>query len=964
MANFTGTSGNDSQNGTNGADTFDYSQGGKDRLSGKNGDDTLAMGAQLTALDSIDGGSGYDVLSLNGSYSGLAFGAATIAGIEEIDLAAGHSYTLTLDNANVTVGNNLLVAGFTLGFGDDLIFDGSDETSASLSVYGGFGDDNLWTGGGDDLVSGGAGSNVLHAGDGDDQVYIDVSPNNVAYAGDGDDRIYGGANFIAGALYGGAGHDVLFLVGDYFATTFLPTQIAGVEKIKLISGPYHYNLTLNAANVGFGESMTVDGSELTPDDGMIFSGGGVEGRLLILGGSGDDELSPGASGEDTIRAGDGADVITADGNLTEETRLNGGNGNDELVLKGDYADKLQFLSRTVRSVETISLVNGLNDYNFATADGTIATGGTLTVDGSALSSLRTMTVDGSAESNGTFHFIGGAGIDRLTGGAGNDTFDMTLGGVVTLDGGDGDDTFLMGAGLGGLNAGIGEEDVIDGGAGNDTVQLAGNYDDIIENLAVENVTLTAGFDYTLGFFNVRAVGFVLDASALGAGDGTLIGVSGTIAPVAIFATGGAGDDQFFFGIGADAAISVDFSLGGDDSVSAVNAQIEMGGALTAADSILGGIGSFESIHLDGDYSGANAVTFAATTIMDVDTILTVGGHSYTLTMNDGNLSSPGSLMHINGVLLGAGDVLNADASAETQGSYEITGGAGDDIIVGAHGAGILNRLEGGGGNDVITSHSETAILDGGGGDDDIHITGAATNVSVDGGSGTDEVFLDDPFVTDALFLGTTGVETVRLGTDGGYLLVVAAETALTIDATTLATGLIHVTGIGSTAALTIRGGAFVDHMVGSDANDVLEGRGGADVLEGGMGADTLTGGSASDTFSYTFVSESSGGLHDTITDVNFNVDKFDLDVTVSSVNSTVHQGSLSTATLDSDLAIKITAAKLSAGGAVRYTPDAGTLAGHEFLIIDWNGIGGYQAGFDYVIDITGAGGALDTGDFI
>jgi hypothetical protein len=50
---------------------------------------------------------------------------------------------------------------------------------------------------------------------------------------------------------------------------------------------------------------------------------------------------------------------------------------------------------------------------------------------------------------------------------------------------------------------------------------------------------------------------------------------------------------------------------------------------------------------------------------------------------------------------------------------------------------------------------------------------------------------------------------------------------------------------------------------------------------------------------------------------------------------------------------------------VLFTPDRGTLAGHTFLIVDANGTAGYQAGQDYVIDITGATnlGSLSTTNF-
>jgi hypothetical protein len=42
----------------------------------------------------------------------------------------------------------------------------------------------------------------------------------------------------------------------------------------------------------------------------------------------------------------------------------------------------------------------------------------------------------------------------------------------------------------------------------------------------------------------------------------------------------------------------------------------------------------------------------------------------------------------------------------------------------------------------------------------------------------------------------------------------------------------------------------------------------------------------------------------------------------------------------------------------------GTLSGHTFLLVDDNGVAGYQSSVDYVIDVTGMSGSLTTADFI
>ncbi len=80
----------------------------------------------------------------------------------------------------------------------------------------------------------------------------------------------------------------------------------------------------------------------------------------------------------------------------------------------------------------------------------------------------------------------------------------------------------------------------------------------------------------------------------------------------------------------------------------------------------------------------------------------------------------------------------------------------------------------------------------------------------------------------------------------------------------------------------------------------------------------------------------------------------------------IKHGSLSTATFDTDLAAAVTASTLGDNHAVLYTPNAGTLSGQTFMIVDLNGTAGYQAGQDLVIDLTNTLHltSLATGDFI
>jgi hypothetical protein len=60
-------------------------------------------------------------------------------------------------------------------------------------------------------------------------------------------------------------------------------------------------------------------------------------------------------------------------------------------------------------------------------------------------------------------------------------------------------------------------------------------------------------------------------------------------------------------------------------------------------------------------------------------------------------------------------------------------------------------------------------------------------------------------------------------------------------------------------------------------------------------------------------------------------------------------GALSTATFDTDMGAAM-AGVLNPNGAVLFTASSGDLAGHLFLAVDQNGVAGYQAGQDFVIE--------------
>jgi hypothetical protein len=136
---------------------------------------------------------------------------------------------------------------------------------------------------------------------------------------------------------------------------------------------------------------------------------------------------------------------------------------------------------------------------------------------------------------------------------------------------------------------------------------------------------------------------------------------------------------------------------------------------------------------------------------------------------------------------------------------------------------------------------------------------------------------------------------------------------------------------------------------------------------GNGGGDTIILGSADHSYalSYHAVSDSVGANYDTIEGLHLGRDIFvfqSFNETPTKIASAITSGTLSTATFDSDLTAAL-AAHLPAHSAELFTPNAGTLAGHTFLVLDCNGTAGYQAGHDMVWDITGYTGTLATYEF-
>ena len=452
-----GTTGNDTlnagigndiiydDNGLNsGNDAHDTSaghSGGTDTFNGGIGNDTFYMGANLIAGDQIDGGTDTDTVVLNGNYSGgVVFNATTMVNVETLTLTAGHSYNLTMANATVASGQTLTVDASTLGAGDSLIFDASADTT-----------------GGNYVIQGGLGNETLTGGHGNDIFRVGFGGTETIVGGGGNDKAnFHGGLTAADSFDGGIGNDEVYLNGDYSAgLTLGASTFVSVETLVLV-GNFTYNLTMNAATVAAGDTMTVRAANLGPAHGLTFdaSADTAGGNYFIYSGSGNDVLTGGngndlfssGSGTDTVHAGGGNDVIEMNGNLTAADTIDGGSGTDTLFLSGDYSAGLTLGAATVTNIERITLKAG-HSYNLTIDNATVTAGHTMTFAGNALGAGDSFVFDGSHDtSGGTLVIDGGAGNDSLTGGWANDVI-KAGNGTNAITGGGGSDMLLGGSGV-------------------------------------------------------------------------------------------------------------------------------------------------------------------------------------------------------------------------------------------------------------------------------------------------------------------------------------------------------------------------------------------------------------------------------------------------------------------------------------------------------------------------------------
>lgn len=722
-----------------------------DRIVAGDGNDTVLAGIED---DTIYGGAGDDLI-VGGEGSESVHGGEgddTILGGDGQEVIFGEDGSDFID----TRGSNPLPDVDYPGFyGADL--DPLDDTD---TVYGGAGNDTIFTGDDADRIFGRNGNDYMDGGFDDDSLYgnagfdtiIGSEGNDYIDGGRGDDLIFGGLdlsfpdalnipndagdlrpNNNADSIVGNFGNDTIYGMDD-------DDTIDGGQGNDLIYGGVD-----NDSIIGSDGNDTMLGEhgddviEGWAGDEVAFGGIGND---LIDGGLGNDILL-GDEGNDTILGSDGIDIIA--GGAGDDS-LDGGFDTD-LVLGGEGND-------TVLGNAGVDLLSG-------------GAGNDL-VDGG-------MSEDFVLGDEGNDTLIGGSQSDIVSGGTGDDLIygDSTVNGGNGYDGArdillgdDGNDTIFGGAGADSIEGGEGADvidagddedviyeggpgDVIDGGEGTtfgadyDTLVVSGPATIEYDPTNSENGTITYYDVNTMSvigtstFRNIENVIFVRDEADTQAADPDLGAETGGEVlppPPPPFIGGGTSLDGVVDGTAGDDLI--DLSYTGDPQ----------GDRVDNADAILPG----EALN---------------------DDIIVAGSGNDTVYGGLGN----------DDVLLGDGD----DQASGDAGDDILRGENGNDFIVGDTGR---DTISGDAGQDTLYGGDGDDILEGGADDDRIYgnndddfLTGDAGNDLLVGGAGND------------LIVGGTGNDTI----DASNRDVPGAEDGIDI----------------------VYGGADADRFIGTGVND-------------------------------------------------------------------------------------------------------------------------------------------------
>ncbi|HMW18189.1 MAG TPA: Ig-like domain-containing protein [Accumulibacter sp.] len=825
---------------------------GEDTLTGSDGRDVVQLGDGVRRQDVEIQVSGNDLqIRLAGGADRLRItGWMYSSRLSTLRFADGGEIDLRESPSGVVIGSEMADTITDAGaspFNDHLYGQGGNDT-----LYGGYGDDAIHGGAGDDFIAGGYGNNVLDGGAGNDTYYLTGSDALVFGFNAGQDYFYGNYSndqpqtirFESNVQPG----DVL-IQGVWFNESVGSLSLGLKESSATLSG---FQIKIGAdgnptisSRLVFGDGTVIEGKDVlqtlyrpaatagndylvdTGGDDVIDAGAGTD-RLLggrgddvLVGGAGNDALV-GGEGHDVYRfeAGFGRDTIQVQSNVASLDVIEFGEGirpEDVFVSRFDEASSpwRHFLVLDVPgSGSQIRIDNGwttgngssgaaLNLAGIRFADGTtwqsadiaarllVATSGNDTLQGSTGS-------DYIAAKEGSDVAYGAEGNDVLLGDAGNDLVDGGAG-TDRLQGDDGDDQLTGGAGSDLLIGGHGD-DMLIGGNGSDVYRFErGDGRDVVGDFGsgLKDVdTIEFGSGITLADISREVVDGSLVLHIAGGDDSiTIMGFDRPLMAI----------ERVRF---ADGTILDPVSWTERDDFIVLDAGNGM--------REIAGDSRYDSLEI-----GAGIDPDAITVTREgADLVLRNGtdGVRFTGWFEDSVSQPVLQARFADGTVWSAEDISRQASS--------LTGSASNDYL--AADGGFPAMISGGAGNDTLVGRHGDDVLLGGDGND--VLIGGMGHDLLEGGAGDDLYVVDD--LSEVAELTGGGSDTVRLTTTQD--IVVSGE--------------IENFEVLGTAPVSLTGNAADNRLVGNSASNRIEGGAGNDILDGGIGADTLIGGTGDDRY--------------------------------------------------------------------------------------------------------------------
>jgi trimeric autotransporter adhesin len=850
-----GGAGNDLLDGRFGNDIL-IGGTGNDRLSGSGGDDIYRIAR----------GDGQDIISDFASFFTGRGGLDTVEFAADIRPAeiiltkanSGQDYIINFENSDQRITLSFAASGDAnywieqLRFSDGTIWDRSTFEGRVVAanddanvISGTTSADSLRGLGGNDFISGLEGDDTLRGDLGNDTLFGGAGID-ILIGGAGDDQIFGdgyqatGANLLVNGGFETAGANATPQSFGITATTIPGWTKTNASVYELVDtghggvaategthwldldgqfGDPNMNISQSVSGLTSGQilSLNFDAANRTTAASGGFEviwNGAVIGtiteptlvmrnyRLFVTAQAGTNILGfRGIGTPDGLGASlDNVSLFATTEIVGGDDRLNGGSGND--VLTGSGGNDIFEVVGSSDGFDTINGGAGTDTIQAGTANTIIGLSSFAGVEAISANGFAGVAIGGTSLAD-TFDFtsVTLTGIERIDGNLGNDIITGSVA-ADTIYGGDGSDTLSGGAGNDSLYGDLGDDviiggtgdDLLSGGDGLDTFRFSGTtngFDSIDGGLGSDTISVLAngtiiGATAIGGIETINAATFTGVSIAGSAGADTInlssvATITGTITKI----DGGAGDDSI---TGSSLNDTILGSADNDTlSGGAGNDIFQYTGTANGFDAVDGGLGA------DSLSALANATVIGLSSITDVETI---SAGTFTGVYIAGSANA---------------DTLNFSSVTLTN-IVRIEGGGGNDIL---SGNAAINTLWGGIGNDRIDGGAGNDNLLGDGGDD--VLIGGAGNDVLNGGVGIDTVDYSAATANLTINLATTAAQTVATG---------ESDTISNVE--------------------NVIGGGGADTITGSTLANSLNGGAGNDRLRGGLGNDAITGGLGTD----------------------------------------------------------------------------------------------------------------------